>query len=306
MTLMTRRAGMASLACGLLLLGGLVDVHAQETWQDGFADSQGVKIHYVTAGQGPLVVLLHGFPDYHYTWRDQIPALAKSCQVAALDLRGYNDSDQPTGVENYSLDKLVADVVAVVRHLGRERATIVGHDWGGAIAWNVALRHPELTERLVILNLPHPRGLLRELKSNPEQQKNSAYARAFQLPGAAAALTPEAIAGWVREPEARAKYVAAFRKSSLEGMLNYYKANYPREPYEVPAELPQVKCPVLMIHGLDDKALLPGALNDTWQWIDNEFSLVTIPKAGHFVHRDQPERVTRALVDWLAAHPVAK
>jgi pimeloyl-ACP methyl ester carboxylesterase len=197
-------------------------------------------------------------------------------------------------------------VVAVVRHLGRERATIVGHDWGGAIAWNVALRHPELTERLVILNLPHPRGLLRELKNNPEQRKNSAYARAFQLPGAAAALTPEAIAGWVREPEAREKYVAAFRKSSLEGMLNYYRANYPREPYEVPAELPQVKCPVLMIHGLDDTALLPGALNDTWQWIDNEFSLVTIPKAGHFVHRDQPERVTRALVDWLAAHPVAK
>jgi pimeloyl-ACP methyl ester carboxylesterase len=89
-------------------------------------------------------------------------------------------------------------------------------------------------------------------------------------------------------------------------MLNYYQANYPREPYDIPADLPQVKCPVLMIHGLDDKALLPGALNDTWQWIDNEFSLVTVPKAGHFVHRDQPERVTRILVDWLAAHPVAK
>jgi pimeloyl-ACP methyl ester carboxylesterase len=304
MTNLSRRAG---LACGLwLLLGSLLELHAQEGWREGFADSQGVKIHYVTAGEGPLVVLLHGFPDFHYTWRDQIPALAKTCQVVALDLRGYNTSDQPTGVENYTLDKLVADVVAVVRHLGRERATIVGHDWGGAIAWNVALRHPELTERLVILNLPHPRGLLRELKNNPEQRKNSAYARAFQLPGAAAALTPEAIAGWVREPEAREKYVAAFRKSSLEGMLNYYRANYPREPYEVPAELPQVKCPVLMIHGLDDTALLPGALNDTWQWIDNEFSLVTIPKAGHFVHRDQPERVTRALVDWLAAHPVAK
>jgi pimeloyl-ACP methyl ester carboxylesterase len=304
MTNLSRRAG---LACGLwLLLGSLLELHAQEGGREGFADSQGVKIHYVTAGEGPLVVLLHGFPDFHYTWRDQIPALAKTCQVVALDLRGYNTSDQPTGVENYTLDKLVADVVAVVRHLGRERATIVGHDWGGAIAWNVALRHPELTERLVILNLPHPRGLLRELKNNPEQRKNSAYARAFQLPGAAAALTPEAIAGWVREPEAREKYVAAFRKSSLEGMLNYYRANYPREPYEVPAELPQVKCPVLMIHGLDDTALLPGALNDTWQWIDNEFSLVTIPKAGHFVHRDQPERVTRALVDWLAAHPVAK
>jgi len=297
------RRALLVLCAWTLLLGGHT-ARAQESWKDGWADSSGVKIHYVTAGVGPLVVLLHGFPDFHYTWRDQIPALARTCQVAALDLRGYNDSDQPQGVENYSLDKLVGDVVAVVRHLGRERATIVGHDWGGAIAWNVAMRHPELTERLIILNLPHPRGLLRELKANPEQQKNSAYARAFQLPGAAAALTPEAIAGWVREPEARQKYVAAFRKSSLEGMLNYYKANYPREPYEIPAELPQVKCPVLMIHGLDDKALLPAAINDTWQWIDNEFSLVTVPKAGHFVHRDQPERVTRILVDWLASHPV--
>ena len=95
MTLLTRRAGLACLTW--LLLGSLVEVSAQEQWKDGFADSQGVKIHYVTAGQGPLVVLLHGFPDYHYTWRDQIPALAKTCQVAALDLRGYNDSDQPTG-----------------------------------------------------------------------------------------------------------------------------------------------------------------------------------------------------------------
>lgn len=303
MPLLMRRGGL--FCCLWLLLGSLPGLAAQEGWKEGFADSQGVRIHYVTAGEGPLVVLLHGFPDFHYTWRDQIPALAKTCQVVALDLRGYNDSDQPAGVENYTLDKLVADVVAVVRHLKRERATIVGHDWGGAIAWNVALRHPELTERLVILNLPHPRGLLRELKTNPEQQKNSAYARAFQLPGAAAALTPEAIAGWVREPEARVKYVAAFRKSSLPAMLHYYQANYPREPYEIPTDLPQVKCPVLMIHGLDDKALLPGALNDTWQWIDNEFSLVTVPKAGHFVHRDQPERVTRILVDWLAAHPVA-
>ena len=140
MTNLIRRIGLA--CCCWLLLGAVSGLAAQEGWKEGLADSQGVKIHYVTAGEGPLVVLLHGFPDFHYTWRDQIPALAKTCQVAALDLRGYNDSDQPTGVENYTLDKLVADVVAVVRHLKRERATIVGHDWGGAIAWNVALRHP--------------------------------------------------------------------------------------------------------------------------------------------------------------------
>jgi len=267
--------------------------------QSRFADSGGVKIHFVEAGQGPVVVLLHGFPDFHYTWRDQFPALAKQHRVVALDLRGYHRSGQPEGVENYTLDKLVGDVVAVLGELQCERATIVGHDWGGAIAWNFAMRHPERTERLIVLNLPHPRGLLRELRQNPAQQASSAYARGFQLPGAEKLLSSKALAGWVKEPDARAHYIAAFEASSLAGMLNFYRANYPREPYEPPADLPQVRCPVLMIHGLDDQALLPGALNDTWQWIDNEFTLVTIPKAGHFVHRDRPEQVTRLLTQWL-------
>ena len=118
-----------------------------------------------------------------------------------------------------------------------------------------------MTERLIILNLPHPQGLMRELASNPEQQKNSAYARFFQEPDAASKLTAEGLAEWVKEPAAKAKYVEAFRRSSFEGMLNYYKANYPRPPYADPAQaMPKVKCPVLLFHGLRDKALLaPGA-----------------------------------------------
>src|SRR5437868_13828613 len=125
--------------------------------EEGFADSGGVKIHYVTSGKGPLVILIHGFPDYWYTWRDQMPALAKHFQVVAIDLRGYNQSDQPKGVENYTLDKLVEDVDAVIKHFRQEKAILVGHDWGGAIAWTFAMTHPEKTERLVILNVPHPR-----------------------------------------------------------------------------------------------------------------------------------------------------
>lgn len=267
----------------------------------GHVRSGDVKIHYVTRGSGPLVVMIHGFPDYWYTWRHQIPELSRSFQVVAIDQRGFNESDQPEGVEHYTLDTLVDDVRHVIEHFGRDRAVIVGHDWGGMVAWRFAMRHPDMTDRLVILNLPHPDGLARELATNPEQQKNSAYARFFQTPEAALTVTAESLVGWVKDPDARAKHLAAMRRSSMEGMLNYYKANYPREPYLIPATpSPRVRCPVLMIHGLEDKALLPGALNDTWKWLDKELTLVTIPGADHFVQHDAADRVTRIIVDWLA------
>lgn len=273
----------------------------------GFLDSSGVKLHYVTSGEGPLVVLLHGFPDFWYTWRAQMPALAKQHQVVALDLRGYNESDKPEGVESYTLEKLAGDVEAVLERFGREKATIVGHDWGGAIAWTFAMTRPEKTERLIVLNLPHPRGLMRELLNNPEQQRNSQYARDFQEPDAASKLTAEALAGWVTDPVARQRYVEAFKRSSFEGMLAYYKANYPRAPASrqepAPSKLPEyppVRCPVLVIHGLEDKALLPGALNDTWKWVAGELTITTIPGAGHFVQQDAAQRVTALLLAWLS------
>jgi pimeloyl-ACP methyl ester carboxylesterase len=278
-----------------------VPVTAQELGQDGYADSDGVKIHYVTTGKGPLVVMLHGFPDYWYTWRDQMPVLAKHFQVVAVDLRGYNKSDKPAGVANYAIEKLVGDVAAVVKHFKQDKAVIVGHDWGGFIAWSFAMTHPNKTDRLIVLNLPHPKGLMRELANNKEQQKNSAYARAFQEPDAHKKLTSEGLALWVKEPDARKLYVEAFKRSSMEGMLNYYKANYPREPYKDDREFPKVKCPVLIIHGLDDPYLLPGALNDTWKWLEKDLTLVTVPKAGHFVHRDATEVVNKAMVRWLRA-----
>ena len=283
--------------CALLLGAGRAV--AQDVGEEGFANSDGVKIHYVSSGKGPLVILLHGFPDFWYTWRDQMPALAKHFQVVAIDQRGYNKSDQPKGVEQYKLDKLVADVDAVRKHFKQDKAVIVGHDWGGLVAWTYAMTHPEQTERLIVLNLPHPKGLMRELANNPEQQKNSQYARNFQMDGAEKKLTPGLLAMWVKEPEARAKYVEALTRSSMESMLNYYRANYPREPYKDDQTFPPVKCSVLMIHGLKDPYLLQGALNDTWKWIEKDFTLVTLPKAGHFVHRDEPEVVTRTMVRWL-------
>ena len=267
--------------------------------EHGFADSDGVKIHYVTKGEGPLLVMIHGFPDYWYTWRNQMPAIAEHFQVVAIDLRGYNKSDKPEGVESYAMPKLIGDVKAVVEHFEKKQAVIVGHDWGGAIAWAFAMEHPQMTERLVIVNLPHPSALRRELANNPEQQKASAYARRFQQPDAASQLTAEGLAFWVKDAEARKKYVEAFKRSSFEAMLNYYKANYPRKPYEQPANTPKVKCSVLMIHGLKDTALLPSGLNDTWRWLESDLTLVTHPTAGHFVQHDAAEFVTKQMKNWL-------
>ena len=288
----------------MLLIASLTATSASaedlDSGKHGFAESGDIKIHYVTMGEGPLVVMIHGFPDYWYTWRKQMPALAKHFQVVAIDQRGYNKSGQPKGIKNYSMEKLVSDVKAVVEHFGRKRATIVGHDWGGAVAWSFAMAHPEMTERLVILNLPHFNGMRRELANNPAQRKASAYARHFQTKEAASQLSAEGLTFWVKDPQAKAKYVEAFKRSSFEGMLNYYKANYPREPYEKPKEeLPKVKCSVLMIHGLKDKALLAGALNDTWKWIESDLTLVTLPDAGHFVQQDAADAVTRTIVSWL-------
>jgi epoxide hydrolase 4 len=266
----------------------------------GYADSNGVKIHYATMGTGPLVVMIHGFPDYWYTWRAQMEGLADRFTVAAIDQRGYNLSDKPAGVENYDLRLLVGDVLAVIKHLGRDKAIIVGHDWGGMVAWQLALNVPQAVDRLIILNLPHPRGLSRELAHNPEQQKNSAYARNFQKEGAEKALTAEGLAGWVKDPEARKKYVEAFHRSDFGAMLNFYKRNYPREPYtEDTSPVKKLQMPVLMFHGLNDTALLSPALNGTWDWVDKDLTITTVPGAGHFVQQDAAELVTKTMRAWL-------
>lgn len=268
--------------------------------EDHYANNNGVKIHYVTIGQGPLVVMVHGWPDYWYTWRNQMDALSAHYRIAALDLRGFNLSDKPKGVENYAMQYLIGDVAAVIKDAGASKAIVVGHDWGGAISWSVAMYRPDLVEKLIILNLPHPRGLNRELVHNPAQQANSAYARNNQQPDAASKLTAEGLAFWVTDKDARPKYIEAFKRSDFEAMMNYYKANYPREPYtEDKSPVIKVKMPVLQIHGLNDTALLPAALNNTWDYLDSDWTLVTVPGAGHFVQQDASDLVTRSIIAWL-------
>ena len=269
--------------------------------ENHFADHDGVKIHYAAMGKGPLIVMIHGFPDFWYTWRDQMEALAPNYRVAAMDLRGYNLSDKPKGVDNYAVPLLLGDVQAVIKDAGYDSAIIMGHDWGGMISWQFAMHYPQMTDKLIILNLPHPRGLSRELAHNPKQQANSAYARNFQKPDAASKLTAEGLCFWVKDPAAKEKYIEAFKRSDFEAMLNYYKRNYPREPYEEDTSpLIKVKAPVLMIHGLNDTALLAGALNDNWNYVEKDLTLVTVPGAGHFVQQDASEMVTRSVKAWLA------
>jgi pimeloyl-ACP methyl ester carboxylesterase len=269
----------------------------------GYAESSDVRIHYATIGEGPLVVMIHGYPDFWYSWRHQMAALSDRFQVVAVDLRGYNLSDKPAGVENYSSPLLVGDIEAVIRHFGKEKAIVVGHDWGGFIAWMFAMSRPEMTERLVICNLPHPRGFARELAHNAEQQKNSQYARNFQQPGAAAKLTAEELVAVVAANESdavKARYLDAFKQSDFEAMLAYYKMNYPREPYrEDTGPVVKVAMPVLMFHGLDDWALNHAMLNRTWEWLEQDLTLVTVPGAGHWVHHDSAELVSKTMRFWL-------
>jgi pimeloyl-ACP methyl ester carboxylesterase len=157
---------------------------AQPVTTHAHVDVGELRLHCAFAGpeDGPLVVLLHGFPEFWWSWRHQIPALAAAgFRVVAPDMRGYNLSDKPLGVEAYRIEKLVGDVAGLIRALGRERAHIVGHDWGAVVAWEFAMRRPEMTERLAVLNVPHPREMLKGLR-RPAQLRKSWYIFFFQLP----------------------------------------------------------------------------------------------------------------------------
>jgi len=268
-----------------------------------FAENDGTKIHYAVAGKGPLVVFIHGFPDFWYSWKHQMEGLSEEYRVAALDTRGYNKSDQPQEQSDYAMPNLVADVAAVVKKEGQEKAIIIGHDWGGVIAWHFAAAHPEITEKLIIVNLPHPKNLGRELKDNPKQEANSAYARNFQKPESHTRLNAKALASMVArgDDDLRAKYQEAFENSSMNAMMNYYRQNYPKAPYDDYAkDFPTLNMPVLQFHGLNDTALLHSGLNGTWEHLGKDYTLVTIPGVGHWAHHEAPELVTDTMKWWLS------
>ncbi|MGH6997070.1 MAG: alpha/beta fold hydrolase [Phenylobacterium sp.] len=299
--------------CGLLVSALVAfGAQAEPAFQDRYADNDGVKIHYTAAGEGPLVVLVHGFGDTWHTWRPLMDALDDRYRVAAIDPRGYNLSDKPKGVEAYAYPQLMGDIEAVIRAENRPNAIVVAHDWGGAIAWRLAADHPQAVSRLIILSTPHPAGLTRELATNPEQQRNSQYARNFMVPGAEKSLSAEGMAARIKDPVQHARYLEAYRRSDFTAMLNYYRANYPKDEAEAAQAnarslaMPKIKVPTLIIHGVQDTSLLAAGHNSAWTFVEADTTILMVPQAGHFVQDDAPALVNRTIQDWLAARPPAQ
>ena len=272
-------------------------------------DNDGVTLHYVTLGKGPVIFFVHGFPDFWFTWRQQMAALSDEYKTVAMDMRAYNKSGKPEGVEHYTMPYLLADVEAVIKDLRVDSVTLVGHDWGGVISWRFAMRYPHRVSKLVICNLTHPRGYdAVRRNATAEQKANTQYINDFQTPGFEKRFTPETLArislgdvsGVVRE-----HYVDAFAQSSIKGMLDYYRAAYPGLNSEAGwgADLPSLTMPVLQFHGLKDKAVDKDGLRDTWNWIDENYTLVTIPTSGHWVQRDAADIVSDTIRWWLKSRP---
>lgn len=260
-----------------------------------------IDIHYVTLGEGKPVLFLHGFPDLWYSWRHQMAALEGEFRTAAMDLRGYNRSGQPKRVEHYRMPLIVGDVEAVIEDLGAP-ITLVGHDWGGAIAWRYAMTHPEQIERLVILNLTHPKGYANVIANATEaQRQNTQYARNFATSKPDGSPVPEGLLNrYASEGEKVAgHYREAFARSYWDGMLNYYRANYGQVAGG--GEMPNLQMPVLQFHGLKDTAVDKDGLKNTWDWIDRDYTLVTVPSVGHWVQLEAADLVSSTMRAWLLA-----
>ena len=283
-----------------------------KTWQHRYIITNGIRMHYVVQGEGPLLVLLHGFPEFWYSWRHQIPFLAEHgyC-VVAPDLRGYNDSDKPrTG---YSVSNLLRDIVGLIKGLGYEKASIVGHDWGGALAWVFAMRYAEMTERLIVLNAPHPMAFIRDLRTF-KQLRKSWYMFFFQLPwlpefilsrdhaGAIAQmLTSTALQKSAFPPEVLERYrIAMSRPGTLTAALNYYRAMF-RRPLST-ARLStgdvRITAATLLIWGVHDVALDINLTKDLEQWVP-DIRVRLVPDSGHWVQQEKPELVNEMMLEFL-------
>lgn len=294
----------------LTLIGAGMNTSAQQTVvtpenlrqfvTEGFVDSDGVKIHYATLGKGPLVILIHGHPDFWYGWRNQMPALAQNHQVVAIDQRGINQSDQPEGTDNYKVQKLVADVAAVIRFFKQDQATVIGHDTGAAVAWAFATALPQMTTGVVSLNLPHPLALATARATDPAQQTASRTSYGLAQPGSAAAITRQQLLGIVnpRTPQETAAYTEAFARTKLETFVAYFQANL-GAPSQTAVALPKIAVPALVIHGMKDPYILSGSHDRNWEYVAKTLTTVMIPDAGHFVLTDAAAEVNRVLLQWL-------
>jgi pimeloyl-ACP methyl ester carboxylesterase len=280
----------------------------------------GVALDVVAEGDPahPAIILLHGFPESHRTWRHQIPALARDHFVIAPDQRGYARSSKPEGVDAYTPDKLVADIMALADHFGIERFTLVGHDWGGAIAWMAALNRPDRVARLIIANAPHPLIFQKTMFDDPAQREASQYIRAFRNPEFEKHVETIGLSAFFdgsfmrhtdfeKVREEKPIYLEQWgQPGALTAMLNWYRASAivvpemgedAARPAFLDAPFPPITMPTLVIWGVEDKALLPSQLEGLGPLVPD--LTVTRIEAGHFVPWEAPEAVTAAIREWL-------
>ncbi|OHV80685.1 hypothetical protein ORS3428_27830 [Mesorhizobium sp. ORS 3428] len=279
-----------------------MQVNLAAGFESRFAANGNVRLHYIAAGSGPPIVFLHGFPDHGLGWRRQIEALEGKYRIVAPDLRGFGRSDAPQGHANYTLlPCLVEDVLAVLAAEGLSQASVVGHDWGGMIAWWLAMRMPQFVRHLVLLSAPHPRHYLRAIH-DPANAGTISYIRRFQGIGGAMP-TPEELGGWVADPAERKVLVESLDRSHPEAMLGYYRANIPLGKVPDMGPLPPVRAPTLVMFGADDPYIPAGAYDGTFREVDNVTSVVALPRAGHFIHHQAAAFVTRQIEAWVSRPP---
>lgn len=277
-----------------------------------YAQIGGVKLHYATAGNGDrLLVLLHGFPEFWYSWRHQIVSLSDEFTVIAPDMRGYNLSDKPGGIADYRMDKLVDDVTGLINHFGRDRASVVGHDWGAAVAWSLALEHPEYVDRLACLQAP-PSAVWRKNQTF-RQYLASWYMFFFQLPaipewllshndyqGLIDGLRKTTAEKGVFTDEVIAEYKKAWSEPrALTSQINYYRANVLKRLFGPLKADRRIEVPSLFIYGEKDHAILPETVAGVGDFVDAEYEEIRIPEAAHWVQQEAPEAVTDALRSFL-------
>ncbi|HUF04500.1 MAG TPA: alpha/beta hydrolase [Aridibacter sp.] len=284
----------------------------QKKIEFGYAQVGGVRLHYARAGNGPrLVLLLHGFPEFWYSWRHQLADLSDEFTVVAPDLRGVNLSDKPSEISEYEVEKLVDDAIGLIHQLGFEKAHVVGHDWGGGIAWAMARKHPEAVAKLTVLQTPPPDMWKKNLTL--KQLLASWYMFFFQLPripemllsandfeGPAKAIrTSTAEPGVITDEDIEEYKIAWARPGTLTGGLNLYRANILGRIFGQKKELPDITVPTLFIYGEQDKAILPETVEGVAEVVASEYEELRIPESAHWVHVEAREKVSGALREFL-------
>ncbi|MBN2167896.1 MAG: alpha/beta hydrolase [Actinobacteria bacterium] len=285
-----------------------------QEWNHTFIEANGHNFHCVIEGEGEPVILCHGFPECWYSWRHQIRSLSKRFKVIAPDMRGFGLSDKPKGVKSYMLQDVADDIKGIIEALGYQKASVVGHDWGGAVAWMVAIKYPENVEKLVILDAPHPSGFINTLLSSPLQLMRSSYMAFFNLP-----VIPELLfSSFNYLPLKMAFKYSTFRRGAfspedleilageaarpgaLTGGLNYYRALFRNfELIKNRSNLPNVKCPTLVIWAELDLFLGKELTYDLDGYVDNKLTREYVPHCNHWIQQEQPRVVNRLINTFL-------